>query len=124
MKPNKREQKKVDAWNARFKIGQEVLLRTTDNGEFIRTQTRSQAEMLNGHTAVISLEWITGCFRLDNVTAVSIHEVKKAGAISPPMSMNLRGLKIWTGTSWIEPSGKTPASEVFKEGVILAIPVR
>ena len=123
MKPNKREQKKVDAWNAKYEVGQDVLLRR-DNGETVQTQTRSNAELLSGHTAVIWLQAVIGCYCLDRVTAVSIHEVGKGGAISPPMSMVLRGLKICTGTSWIEPSGKTPASEVFKEGALLAVPVR
>lgn len=69
-KTSKSEQKKVDLWNAKYQIGQEVDL-LKDSGEVVRTKTRSAAEVLSGHTAVIWLDGVTGCYILDRVTAIS-----------------------------------------------------
>lgn len=66
----KSEQKKVDQWNARYPIGQSVDL-LKDGGEIMRTKTRSAAAILSGHTAVIWLENVSGCYIIDRVTAVS-----------------------------------------------------
>lgn len=66
-KPN--QQKAVDSWNAKYSIGTTVDL-TKDNGEIVRTRTRSDAEVLSGHTAVIWLEGITGCYCLNRIRAV------------------------------------------------------
>lgn len=62
-------QKDCDTWNAKHQIGAPVNVRM-DNGETTRTVTRSKAEMLSGHTAVIWLEGISGCYMLDRVKAV------------------------------------------------------
>jgi hypothetical protein len=61
-------QKDCDAWNAKHPVGTVVTVRR-DNGEVQVTKTRSAAEMLSGHTAVIWLEGISGCYMLDRVTA-------------------------------------------------------
>lgn len=63
-----KQQKAVDKWNAKYQIGQAVLLRK-DSGETVRTKTRSAAEVLSGHTAVIWLEGVTGCYMLNRVKA-------------------------------------------------------
>lgn len=62
----KREQAKCDAWNSAHQVGVAVKL-TKDNGDVIDTKTRSVAQVLSGHTAVIWLEGISGCYCLDRV---------------------------------------------------------
>ena len=70
-RPNVKDlQKQVEAFNARFPIGQIVTVRK-DNGEGIRTATRSKAQVLSGHSAVVWLEGITGCYLLDRVTPIT-----------------------------------------------------
>ena len=66
MKRKPSQQRAVDNWNAKHAVGTEVTL-TKDNGDVIRTKTRSEAEVLSGHTAVIWLEGVTGCYLLDRV---------------------------------------------------------
>jgi hypothetical protein len=41
-----------------------------DSGEVRETRTRSTAMLLSGHTAVIWLEGIAGCYALECVTAI------------------------------------------------------
>lgn len=62
-------QKDCDRWNAKHQVGDAVDVRM-DSGEVKRTTTRSPAEMLSGHTAVIWLNNISGCYMLDRVTSV------------------------------------------------------
>lgn len=57
-----------DAFNARYPVGQPVTVRM-DRGELVDTVTRSSAEVLSGHSAVIWLDGISGCYLLDRVTA-------------------------------------------------------
>ena len=66
----KAEQKKADKWNATHPVGTVVDL-LKDGGEVVRTHTRSAAEVLSGHTAVIWLAGIRGCYTLDRVTPVA-----------------------------------------------------
>ena len=47
-------------------IGTEVVV-TKDLGEQRRTKTRSAPQLLGGHTAVIWLEGISGCYDLERV---------------------------------------------------------
>ena len=63
------EQKKVDAWNKKYSIGQQVTV-TKDMGEQVDTITLSEAEVLSGHTAVIWLKGISGCYLLERVEAL------------------------------------------------------
>lgn len=60
-------QGQCDAFNARYPVGQRVSVRR-DSGEGVTTTTRSAAQVLSGHTAVIWLDGITGCYLLDRVT--------------------------------------------------------
>ena len=70
MKPNlKVLQKTVDAWNAKYPAGTKVVV-TLDNHERKETVTRSDAQVLSGHSAVIWLEGIRGCYLLDRVRAI------------------------------------------------------
>ena len=70
-KPNRRlSQNDCDAWNAKHPVGTAVKVRR-DNGEIQDTKTRAPAEMLSGHTAVIWLDGISGCYLLDRVSAAA-----------------------------------------------------
>jgi hypothetical protein len=65
----KAEQKIVDEWNKKYQIGQKVVV-LRDSGKQEVTVTKSQAQLLSGHTAVIWLEGITGCYCLTRVAPV------------------------------------------------------
>ncbi|KEA07168.1 hypothetical protein [Rhizobium rhizogenes] len=62
-------QVQCDAFNSRYPVGQKVSVRKDDGAGSI-TFTRSKAEVLSGHSAVIWLEGISGCYLLDRVTAI------------------------------------------------------
>jgi hypothetical protein len=69
-------QRQCDDWNAHYPIGQAVTLQkdkfsASDIREGVSTVTRSKAEVLSGHSAVIWLEGISGCYLLDRVTPVT-----------------------------------------------------
>lgn len=75
MKAGKAEKKQLDlvnAWNKDHKPGIDVIVRMDDESD-VRTKTRSEAYMLGasgnypGHTAVIMLEGIIGCYSIDRV---------------------------------------------------------
>lgn len=59
----------VAAWNAANKIGAPVSYRN-DSGKAELTKTRSSAEILSGHSAVIWLDDVRGCVLLDRVNAI------------------------------------------------------
>lgn len=61
----------IDAWNRLYPVGQDVRLKT-DGGEVILTKTRSPAQILGGHSAVIWLVGVTGCYALDRVSALPV----------------------------------------------------
>lgn len=63
-------QAQCEAFNAKYPVGHPVTVRR-DNGEGLATVTRSKAEVLSGHSAVIWLEGISGCYLLDRVTPVT-----------------------------------------------------
>ncbi|WP_324694567.1 hypothetical protein [Novosphingobium sp. RL4] len=63
-------QQQCDDFNARFPVGQKVTVRR-DDGEGVITNTRSRAEVLSGHSAVIWLDGISGCYLLDRVTPLT-----------------------------------------------------
>lgn len=71
------QQKRVDRWNAEHPVGTEVEV-TKDLGEVLRTRTRSRAELLSGHTAVIWLEGVRGCYLLERVRAVEPLDARPA----------------------------------------------
>lgn len=66
----KAEQRKVDEWNQRHPVGHAVTIRR-DNGDTIITKTAAPAELLSGHSAVIWLEGISGCYLLCRVTPLA-----------------------------------------------------
>jgi hypothetical protein len=61
------EQKKADAFNATHEVGATVYYHN-DRGEIIHTTTRTRAEVLSGHTAVIWLDGVRGCVMVDRVS--------------------------------------------------------
>ncbi len=63
-------QRQCDDFNSRYPVGQRVAVKR-DSGETMITSTRSKAEVLSGHTAVIWLDGIRGCYMLDRVSAVT-----------------------------------------------------
>jgi len=59
-------QSKIDVFNSRHPVGSPVTV-IKDLGEKIETKVRYPAEILSGHTAVVWLEGISGCYLLDRV---------------------------------------------------------
>lgn len=58
--------RRCDEWNHQHPVGTAVLL-TMDSGDEKRTKTRSEAWVLSGHTAVIQVEGVAGCYDLQRV---------------------------------------------------------
>jgi hypothetical protein len=63
-------QAQCDRFNATYPVGQFVTVRK-DNGEGVITRTRAAAEVLSGHSAVIWLEGISGCYLLDRIVPMT-----------------------------------------------------
>lgn len=57
----------VRRFNERWTIGQKVSVRR-DDGSGVITRTTSEASILSGHSAVIYLRGISGCYLLNRVT--------------------------------------------------------
>lgn len=56
-------------WNLKYPVGTCVRVRM-DDGSHKETVTVAPAQMLSGHTAVIWLEHIRGCYLLSRVEAL------------------------------------------------------
>jgi hypothetical protein len=61
--------KAVEAWNAKHPIGTAVTV-LKDNDEAVTGETRSEAFVLSGHSAVIFVTGVSGCYALERVKAV------------------------------------------------------
>lgn len=59
-------QQECDDWNAANAVGCKVIC-TKDGGEKVETVTTSEAQILSGHSAVIWMRDIRGCYLLDRV---------------------------------------------------------
>jgi len=59
-------QSKVDMFNQKNPVGSPVTV-IKDLGERIETKVKYPAEVLSGHTPVIWLDGISGCYILDRV---------------------------------------------------------
>ena len=59
-------QSQVNAFNERNPVGTEVTL-IKDLGEQVKVAVRFPAQVLEGHTAVVWLEGISGCYLLSRV---------------------------------------------------------
>jgi len=64
----KLQQQRIDDWNGRYPEGTKVRV-TLDDGRQMSTTTRSAAWLLGGHTAVVMVEGISGCYLLQRVRA-------------------------------------------------------
>lgn len=60
----------IENWNASVPVGANVAYRN-DRGETVHTTTRTPAEVLGGHSAVVWLDNVRGCVALDRVTHIS-----------------------------------------------------
>lgn len=60
-------QAECDAFNAKATVGDAVVVRL-DGGEVRETITTSEAQVLSGHSAVIWLKGVSGCYLLDRVS--------------------------------------------------------
>ncbi len=69
-KPNiKKLQKMVDDWNRFYPPGTKVIVRK-DGGQMAETETKSEAWLLGGHTAVVMVKGISGSYDLSRVEPV------------------------------------------------------
>lgn len=59
----------VRDWNYLHRVGVAVRVHR-DNGAVLETRTRSDAQLLGGHTAVVWVEGIAGAYALDRVEPV------------------------------------------------------
>lgn len=66
-----------DAFNETNPIGSDVHVKLDNKDEPFLTKTRSKAQILSGHSAVVWLDDVTGCYLLDRVTPVNA-EIKPA----------------------------------------------
>lgn len=64
-------QKSCDDWNTAHPVGAPVLVKLDGRDEPVATATRSEAQILSGHSAVIWLEGVSGCYLLTHVRAAS-----------------------------------------------------
>jgi hypothetical protein len=70
-RPNvKKMQADCDRFNAANPVGSEVFVKLDGVDEPFKTRTKSEAQILSGHSAVIWLENVSGCYLLDRVTKI------------------------------------------------------
>lgn len=80
--PLKRENRHLRAaltWNVENPVGTEVIV-TRDNGDELRTKTRSEAWVLSEHTAVVMVEGIAGGYLLSRVRRAPPNHACSEGA--------------------------------------------
>ena len=63
-------QAECDRFNAAIPVGTAVRVMLDGAKEPMETRTRSKAEVLGGHSAVVWLEGVRGCYLLDRVTPI------------------------------------------------------
>jgi len=63
----KKLQKECDTFNSSVSVGDEVFVKLDGVDEPFRTRTKSEAQILSGHSAVIWLVGVSGCYLLDRV---------------------------------------------------------
>lgn len=62
----RRLQEKVDAWNASNQVGTPIRYKN-DIGKILESKTASVAWVLGGHSAVIMLEGVSGCYDFERI---------------------------------------------------------
>ena len=68
--PRRSPKEAVDEFNLRFPVGSEVMLKKDGVPEPVRTKTRSEAFVMCGHSAVVFLEGVSGCYLISHVSEV------------------------------------------------------
>lgn len=63
----KKLQAECDKFNSQVKVGEDVYVKLDGVEEPFKTQTKSTAQILGGHSAVIWLQNVSGCYLLDRV---------------------------------------------------------
>jgi hypothetical protein len=87
-------QQAVDAWNAEHPNKGTPVRVLRDLGGHVETITTSGAYVLGGHSAVIHVEGISGCFALERVKAIGqAPPASKAEEVTLPPGP-------WTPTDW------------------------
>lgn len=72
-KPNlKNLQAACDAFNAKCEVGGAVDVMLDGADAPMRTTTRSEAQVMSGHSAVIWMRGVSGSYLLDRVTPVAV----------------------------------------------------
>ena len=64
----KEQLRAVHAWNKTHAEGTKVIV-TLDSGDKKETNTTSEAWLLGGHSAVVMLDGVSGCYSLNKVKA-------------------------------------------------------
>ncbi|MEU4231122.1 hypothetical protein AB0F17_43095 [Nonomuraea sp. NPDC026600] len=68
----------MEEWNAAYPVGQPVRYWTGwREGEGRRSRTRTPAQLLGGHTAVVWMEGESSCVALSHVEPITEHELKE-----------------------------------------------
>jgi len=70
----KKLQAECDKFNAAVSVGSKVLVQLDNHDEPMETTTRSAAEVLSGHSAVVWLNGVRGCYHLSCVKPVTTVE--------------------------------------------------
>lgn len=65
-----RLQAECDVFNVNNPLGSKVTVRLDNKDDLFETTTRSPAQVLSGHSAVIWLESVRGCYLLDRVKPI------------------------------------------------------
>ena len=76
----KRLQRICDEWNATNPVGSTVMVKLDGEDEPVETTTQTKASVLSGHTPVIWLNGVSGCYKLTHVRAASTEAEKTAAA--------------------------------------------
>lgn len=62
----------VELWNSKYPVGTKVQVRRlVGDGEFVETVTTSEAYVLSGHSPVVMLKGISGCFALTHCSPIT-----------------------------------------------------
>ncbi|QWA09573.1 hypothetical protein GTU79_19745 [Sodalis ligni] len=67
----KKLQAECDRFNAAVPVGSKVLVQLDNHDEPMETTTRSAAEVLSGHSAVVWLDGVRGCYLLSRIKPVA-----------------------------------------------------
>lgn len=77
-KPNiKAMQAACDKFNALCPVGGKVRVKLDNVDEPLETTTRSEAQILSGHSCIVWMDNVRGCYLLDRVTPVAMQETRK-----------------------------------------------